>query len=220
MAKKHYKEKKAEKLAKREQRILERRKKQRIRIIGAILVIICVAVPLTVYAYLNLPENGTEPVNNEEPENNEDIGINIGQTAPDFPLTDTDGNQFSLKDYRGNVVILDFMAIDCTPCKLEMADLNEVYANYSDKSVKIFSIDVNDGDNATRLNEFKHDYNCEWTFAAYGSSVGAAYNVLVEGGTGVPTLYIIDKQGVIAYKGVGTIESDYSVLSSELDKLV
>ena len=73
MAKKHYKERKEKKLAKREQRILERRKKQRIRIIGAILVIICVVVPLSVYAYFNLPKNGTKLPENEM--SNENIEI-------------------------------------------------------------------------------------------------------------------------------------------------
>jgi peroxiredoxin len=58
--------------------------------------------------------------------------LKIGTAAPDFSLIDIDGQPQSLKQYRGKVVLLDFWAIWCGPCKAEAPTLNAVYRKYRD----------------------------------------------------------------------------------------
>jgi thiol-disulfide isomerase/thioredoxin len=141
------------------------------------------------------------------------VGINVGQKAPDFELTDIDGKSFELDDYRDYIVILDFMADRCPPCHEEMDHLNEVYSNYYNKGVRILSIGVDDSESAETLNtNVKEAHDCEWRFAAGGGNVGSVYKIEY-----IPTIYILDTEGKITFKNIGL--TDYSALSSEIDKI-
>ena len=142
------------------------------------------------------------------------IGINVGQTAPDFELTDTEGIKFSLNDYREYIVILDFMADRCPPCHDEMDHLNEVHSNYYSKGVRIISIGVDDSETAEQLiTNVQEKHNCDWRFAAGGGNVGNTYQIQY-----IPTIFILDKEGNIAYKNTGL--TDYSTLKLEIDKII
>lgn len=213
--------KKSDKKSK-EQRIIEREQKRMKAIkrryaIATLLLILLVALTLTyvLYSSTDTEDNGgSKEPNDDGPTDNggENTGIDIGQTAPNFKLTDTSGNNFELKDYRGNVVILDFMAMRCNPCVQEMEELKEVRSNYQD-DVRIMSIDVDDSESAENLSQFKTYHECDWLFSPGGGIVGNTYEV-----TYIPMIYIIDTNGIITYKNSGV--TDYSILSSELDKLV
>jgi peroxiredoxin len=140
------------------------------------------------------------------------IGIELGQTAPDFALTDIDGNTFSLSDHQDHVVIMDFMATWCPPCVEEMGHLRQIYSNYSASGVVIMSIDVDPSETDETIHQFKTNYGDDWIFAS-GPSVGTTYGVIY-----IPTMYIIDQQGRIAYKNVGVTSA--STLAAEIDKLL
>ena len=210
--------------SKKEERISKKRKQDIIFFTVLFIIIASILGGYFVYdIYLKEGEGGTNGGgtsggsnnNGGSSENgNENIGINIGQTAPNFELTDTDGIKFSLNDYRGNIVILDFMADCCPPCHDEMEHLNEVHSNYYSQGVRIISIDVNDRETAEQLiTNVKEEHGCDWRFAAAGGTVGNAYGV-----ESIPTIYIIDKQGIITYKAIG--KTDYSTLKSEIDKII
>ena len=143
---------------------------------------------------------------------NVEIGTDVGDQAPDFTLIDIDGNEFSLSDYRGKVVILDFMAVWCIPCVSEMSHLKEINISYGGGEVIIMSIDVDPYESDDAIRGFKEDYGGDWIFAS-GPSPGIDYGIEY-----IPTLYIIDQQGIITYKNVGVTSS--STLSSEIDKLL
>ncbi len=140
-------------------------------------------------------------------------GLEIGSLAPNFVLTDTDNNEFALEDYRGRIVLLDFMATWCGPCKMEFEHLKKVQENYSNDDVAIISIDVDDTETKEELVQLMEEYNCTWQFATGGEDVGYSYLVQY-----LPTLYIIEENGNIAFSSVGL--TDYSVISAELDKLL
>ena len=206
------------------------RVKKRIRMADVIFGAVIVSLMLSAIYILAVPgDNGDDPYSSEDPNNFPDddlnnikdkdypggevLGTNIGHTAPDFELTDTEGVKFSLSGHRGEVVLLDFMATWCGPCVTEMDHLKEVNANYYGRGVRVISIDVDDTETSQELGDFKTAHGCSWRFAAKGGAVGNSY-----GASSIPLLYIIDEQGVITFKNTGL--TDYSILSSELDKLV
>jgi thiol-disulfide isomerase/thioredoxin len=66
-----------------------------------------------------------------------DIGSLAGQVAPDFEITDFDGNRHRLSDYRGKVVYLNFWATWCVPCKAELADIYQLHQQYGNRLIVI-----------------------------------------------------------------------------------
>jgi peroxiredoxin len=137
----------------------------------------------------------------------------IGEKAPEFTLTDIDGNTFHLSDYQGQVVVLDLMATWCGACIKEMSHLKELYNRYDSSEVVIMSIDIDTKETNEQLRKFKEDYGDNWIFARDTDGVSEKYDVYY-----IPEMVIIDKNGQIAYENVGV--TTISTLSKEIDKLL
>lgn len=150
----------------------------------------------------------TEDDNGEDEE--EELPI-----APSFTLESTDNETIKLSDYLGKVVILDFMFINCGPCQTEMGHLEDVYDHYSESQVVIISIDTQtDTETEEELRTYKADEGYGWIFCMDTKSVGESkYET-----SSYPTLFIINKEGEIAYDNVGV--TPYSTLTAEIDKLL
>src|SRR2546430_2316992 len=69
-----------------------------------------------------------------------------GKSAPDFALSALDGHRVRLSDFRGKVVIVNFWATWCAPCKVEMPWLVEFYGRYRAQGLEIIGLSVDDGD--------------------------------------------------------------------------
>lgn len=115
--------------------------------------------------------------------------------APDFTLKDPMGNEHTLSDYRGKVVILDFWATWCQPCLMVMPDLNAVHQQYKDQGVVVIGINAwENGDPAGLMKARGWDY----LLLLQGDRVAADYQV-----TGIPTMVVIDPSGMIVQRKVG-----------------
>lgn len=115
--------------------------------------------------------------------------------APDFTLKDPTGNEHTLSDYRGKVVILDFWATWCQPCLMVMPDLNAVHQQYKDQGVVVIGINAwENGDPAGLMKARGWDY----LLLLQGDRVAADYQV-----TGIPTMVVIDPSGMIVQRKVG-----------------
>jgi peroxiredoxin len=137
----------------------------------------------------------------------------VGDKAPNFKVKDIDGNTIELKDYRGQVVVIDLMATWCGPCIVEMEHLRAIYAKYNGSGVVLMSIDIDPKETNEQLREFKEEYGDDWIFARDTDNVGTKYNVNY-----IPKVVIIDQDGRIAYEYTGVTST--SKLSSEIDKLL
>jgi len=137
---------------------------------------------------------------------------NVGDLAPDFTLTDIDGNKFTLSSYRGGVVLLEFFATWCPGCVREVSELKVVQEKFGEGLV-IISISVDpDKDTVEVLKQFRAKYGITWIIARDKAGVTNLYKV-----SGLPTLFIIDQEGIIRFKH--TVLTYASDIVSELEQL-
>lgn len=116
-----------------------------------------------------------------------------GKPAPDFELQTADGKTVSLKELRGSVVVLDFWATWCGPCRIAMPGVQKLHEQFKDKPVKVFGVSCWEkpgGDPAKFMKDKKYTYG----LLIKGDNVADKYKV-----TGIPTFYIIDTEGKIAH---------------------
>ena len=124
--------------------------------------------------------------------------IEPGRPAPEFTLTRRDGSLVSLADYRGKVVVLDFWASWCSPCRASFPWVREFYGEYREKGVEIIgvSIDENKASWEKALDEERLPWPQVIDEIEKGRSrVGGLYHVLA-----VPMFVVVDKEGKIVVR--------------------
>lgn len=141
-------------------------------------------------------------------------------TGENFTFIDLEGNNRTLSEFYGRIIIVDFMAVNCQPCMAQMFELKKISENYSNE-VNIISIDawISLGETASLVQQyiaaFKEQVNIDlnWTFGVDDRS-GTLMNKYAK--NAVPTLYILDKKGNIYYSHVGYETSQ--VLAAKIDE--
>ena len=122
----------------------------------------------------------------------------IGKSATDFQVIDLKGQELSLKKYRGQVVLLDFWATWCIPCRAEMPHLKKVYDKYKDQKFEIIGISLDQ----TRavLDSYIEKQDITWPqFLENGRAVTKMYNV-----TGIPATFLIDGERIALYTTISS----------------
>ncbi len=137
-------------------------------------------------------------------------GLEIGQRAPDFTTQTVDGDTVSLSDYRGKVVLLNFWATWCGPCREEIPGFQTLY-NLHDPNFVVLA--VNYQESADTITDFADDLGVTFPLLLDedGAINGDVYGARVRG---YPTSFLIDQRGVIAAYYVG--EMNFSMLTQDL----
>ncbi len=150
-----------------------------------------VTVENEVFALKPPPGYGQPKPRTARPQRSENL-LKSGSLAPDWTLKTPTGTDLSLKSLRGNVVLLDFWATWCGPCKRAMPNLQKLHEKYKDKPVKI--IGVNCWERGRGADPVKMMKQAGYTYPIVlgGGSVARAYGV-----RGIPTFYLIDPDGKI-----------------------
>lgn len=125
----------------------------------------------------------------------EDI-IDIGEPAPDFTLEDLEGNKVSLKDYEGEkIVLLNFWASWCPPCRAEMPDLDKLYKENKDDDFIVLAVNVGETEKTAKIFIEENGYSFP-VLLDKTQEVGITYNTF-----SIPTSVMVDKEGKIrAYR--------------------
>jgi peroxiredoxin/outer membrane lipoprotein-sorting protein len=126
----------------------------------------------------------------------------LGTTAPDFTLTDTNGHPVNLHDLRGKVVIVDFWATWCPPCRAEMPLLQQLHSDLAGKGLVVLGLDV--GEDAETVTAFVKQQS--YTFPLLlGAEPDVSATYFVEG---YPTTFVVDRRGRIAFRDLGGASPD------------
>lgn len=117
--------------------------------------------------------------------------------APEFALKDLNGNYVSITALRGKVIVLNFWATWCPPCKDEMPSLNELYNKYKDKGLVVLAVTLNKSEDAVK--DFLESTPLDFAILLQDSSkVSKQYKVY-----SIPATFVIDKGGFIVKKYQG-----------------
>jgi len=128
--------------------------------------------------------------------------IEIGSEAADFQLKDLEGREIQLKGLRGQVVLLNFWASWCGPCRLEMPVIEKLHRQFHGKGLRVFGVNDEDID-TIRDYVAEHEYSFP-TLVDINQQAMSLYRI-----RGIPTMVVIDRDGKIAQFRVGlSRESD------------
>jgi len=117
-------------------------------------------------------------------------GPGIGAPAPAFALLDTGGKPVHLSDFRGRVVLVNFWATWCPPCRKEFPELAKAYDEHNGDLV-VVGVDLQE--NAGEVRKFADEYGAKFPIVIdVDASVSKAYRVI-----GLPSSYFIDQQGIL-----------------------
>jgi peroxiredoxin len=139
----------------------------------------------------------------------------IHPAAPDFTLTDISGQKISLADYKGKVVLLDFWATWCGPCRIEIPGFVELQNKYRDQGFSVIGISLDKGSDATgEVREFYKEFRMNYPVAVGDDKVDELYGGIV----GLPTTFVIGRDGHIYSKHPGA--TPVSVFEEEVKPLL
>jgi len=136
--------------------------------------------------------------------------LRVGQPAPDFTLPDLAGHSITLNAYRGQkIVLMDFWASWCVPCRMAMPDLQELADKFKDRGLQILGVDQ--GESADQVRNFleRRKYSFQMVLDR-DQAVGSRYGV-----SAIPVLVLVDKQGAVRW-----ISGGYSGHEDDLQQLI
>lgn len=139
-----------------------------------------------------------------------------GSKAHDFTLSDINGNKIILSEMKGKVVMIEFWATWCPPCRQSIPDLNMIFNKYKDRGFVLLAISLDKGSDAESLiRSFMKEYPMAYTVLLDNGDTGRKYGV-----SSIPTSFIIDKAGRIANKHIGYSTNSANALSQEIEALL
>ena len=136
-----------------------------------------------------------------------------GNKAPNFTLTDTQGKKLSLDQFKGHVVLVDFWATWCPPCRRGIPDLIDLQKKYG-KKLTVIGISLDGSDTKDDVVPFMKKMGINYHIAYGTQKVVSDYGNI----EAIPTSFIISKSGEIVHKHVGLVPKE--VLESELKPLI
>ena len=122
--------------------------------------------------------------------------------APDFVLPQLDGTPLRLSAYRGKVVLLDFWATWCDPCREETPHFVELQRQYADRGLQIIGVSMDDTSEPVR--DFYRQFQMNYPVVMGNAKTGEVYG----GVLGLPIAFLLDRDGRLVAKHVGPTKAE------------
>lgn len=135
-----------------------------------------------------------------------------GDLAPDFSLPRLEGNSLELSSYRGKVVLLDFWATWCDPCRDEIPHFVELQNKYASRGLQIIGVSMDDSPDPVR--PFYQQFKMNYPVVMGNAKTGDLYGGIL----GLPVAFLVDRSGLISAKHIGA--TDPSVIEKEIVSLL
>jgi peroxiredoxin len=141
--------------------------------------------------------------------------LSKGTEAPAFKAKTINGKAFALKDLRGRVVLLDFWATWCPPCRAETPQLEKLWQEYRDRGLIVVGIALESG-GAPGIRKFTQQNKLTyWQVSDDEGAIAEKYGIRP-----IPTTYIIDTKGIIRLAQVGYGPGLEKLFAREIEKLL
>jgi cytochrome c biogenesis protein CcmG, thiol:disulfide interchange protein DsbE len=140
----------------------------------------------------------------------------LNAAAPEFMLRDLSGRNVSLSDYKGKVVLLEFWATWCPPCKASIPALVELNRKYQQKGFIVVGVSMDtDSDASEKIRQFSASHNVTFPVLLANETTPKLYKVI-----SIPTSFLIGRDGNIVdiYKGYS--EAFENHVSAKIEKLL
>lgn len=137
-------------------------------------------------------------------------------TAPDFSLKDLSGNNILLSGQKGKVVLLEFWATWCPPCRASVPELVELHKKYQSRNFTVIGVAIDsDADALSQVNQFSSAHKINYPVLLADDLTQKIFNII-----SVPTYYIINKDGVIVDILLGHTEDFSRKVSDKIESLL
>jgi len=127
--------------------------------------------------------------------------LKVGNKLPHFAGQDLDGAELTPEQYQGKVVLVDFWATWCGPCRAEMPNVVRIYNKYHDQGFDIIGVTLDQANQADKVRTFTKDHGMPWRQVYDGggwkAKVAAKFGI-----NSIPATFLLDRKGVIRYKNV------------------
>jgi thiol-disulfide isomerase/thioredoxin len=122
--------------------------------------------------------------------------------APDFTLPQLDGAALTLSSYRSKVVLLDFWATWCVPCREEIPHFVDLQHKYGGQGLQIIGVSMDDSPDPVR--PFAQQFQMNYPIVMGNAKIGEQYG----GVLGLPIAFLLDRDGRIVKKHIGATAAD------------
>lgn len=136
--------------------------------------------------------------------------------APDFKLDTIDGKTVSLSDYKGKVVLVEFWATWCPPCRMTIPEVEKLREKFKGKDLVVLGISIDQGENVReQVKDFVREFKLTFPVLLGNKKIADLYGVRT-----IPTLFLLDKNHKVARVYMGYSPDLEEVLEKEIEALL
>lgn len=148
------------------------------------------------------PSNKTQTVTETATSSRDTSGQEF-KDAPDFTLQTMEGNTFTLSDHEGKIVVLNFWATWCAPCRKEIPDFMELHKELNDDGVLFAGVSL-DEEGWEKVRPYANDMGINYPIMVDDGNVSRQYGPI----RAIPTTFIINKKGKVEYVAPGMLTKE------------